>query len=141
MNKHHISLELNKVLALLTQYTSCEDARYMAEHLELYHDGKIAFCLIPLEVEHSCGVEEDDMEAVANFARNVEGVEFAVTLRTEFTGATKVSVRCAPGYNASAVCAAVGGGGHAAAAGARMDCSQSESKERILEILKEQGYM
>ncbi|MBR6567060.1 MAG: endonuclease MutS2 [Clostridia bacterium] len=34
MNKHHISLELNKVLALLTEYTTCEDARYMAEHLE-----------------------------------------------------------------------------------------------------------
>ena len=34
MNKHHISLELNKVLALLTEFTTCEDAKYLAEHLE-----------------------------------------------------------------------------------------------------------
>ena len=114
---------------------------YMAQNLELYAGGKVAFCLIPLEVEHNCGVQEDDMEAVSNFARNVEGVEFAVTMRTEFTGATKISVRCAPGYNASEVCAAVGGGGHAAAAGARMDCPQQQAKARFLEILKEKGYL
>ena len=41
----------------------------------------------------------------------------------------------------SAVCAAMGGGGHAAAAGARMNCSQEETKQRMLEILKEQGYL
>ncbi len=32
-NKHHIALELNKVLSLLADFTSCEDARYLAEHL------------------------------------------------------------------------------------------------------------
>lgn len=114
---------------------------YMAQNLELYHGGKIAICLIPLEVEHSCGVQEDDMDAVASFARNVEGVEFAATLRTELSGDTKISVRCAPGYDASAVCAALGGGGHAAAAGARVACPQTEARDRMLEILKEQGYL
>lgn len=132
---------INKKLFETNRLSRLKLDAYMAQHLELYKDGKIAFCLIPLEVEHSCGIQEDDMEAVSNFARNVEGVEFAVTLRTEFTGATKVSVRCAPGYNASNVCAAMGGGGHAAAAGARMNCSQEETKQRILEILCEQGYL
>lgn len=33
MNKHHIALELPKVLSRLSEFTSCEDARYMAEHL------------------------------------------------------------------------------------------------------------
>ncbi len=33
MNKHHNTLELNKVLTLLTKYTSCEDAKFEAEHL------------------------------------------------------------------------------------------------------------
>ncbi len=32
-NKHHIALELNKVLSKLADFTSCEDARYLAEHL------------------------------------------------------------------------------------------------------------
>lgn len=114
---------------------------YMTEHLELYGDGKIAFCLIPAEVERQCGIQEDDMESIATFARNVEGVELAVTMRTEASGDTKLSVRCAPGYNASALCAAFGGGGHAAAAGARTSCPQKEARERMLAVMKEQGYL
>ncbi len=34
MNKHYIALELPKVLCRLAEFTSCEDARYEAEHLE-----------------------------------------------------------------------------------------------------------
>ncbi len=34
MNKHHLSLELNKVLDLLTEYTTGEDARYLAQNLK-----------------------------------------------------------------------------------------------------------
>ena len=114
---------------------------YMTQNLELYRDGKIALCRIPLAVEHEFGVQEDDMENVSNFARNVEGVELAVTFRTETTGATKLSVRGAPGYDAAAICAAMGGGGHVAAAGARLECPQEEAHQRVLTVLREQGYL
>lgn len=114
---------------------------YMAQNLELFKGGTIALCRIPLEVEQGFGVQEDDLENVSNFARNVEGVELAVTFRTDLTGATKLSVRSAPGYDAAAVCAAMGGGGHTAAAGARLECGQEEAREKVLEILKEQGYL
>ncbi len=33
-NKHHIALELPKVLSRLSDFTSCEDARYLAENLK-----------------------------------------------------------------------------------------------------------
>ena len=114
---------------------------YMAQHLEVLNEGRVALCLLPLDVEHECGVTEDDMENVSNFARNVEGVKLAVTFRTELSGATKLSVRSAPGWNAAKVCAALGGGGHEAAAGARFDGTQAEARAKILEILKEQGYL
>ena len=114
---------------------------YMAEHLELLEGGTIALNRIPLEVEQALGIQEGDMENVSNFARNVEGVKLAVTFRTEFTGATKMSVRSAPGYNAAAVCAALGGGGHVAAAGARLECSQEQARLQMLAVLREQGYL
>ena len=114
---------------------------YMAQNLELHKDGKIALCRIPLSLEHELAVQEDDMENVSNFARNIEGVELAVTFRTDLTGATKLSVRSAPGYDAAAVCAALGGGGHKAAAGARVNCDQLEAREKVLEILKELEYL
>ena len=87
-------------------------------------------------MERETGVTEDDLEDVSNFARNVEGVQLAVTFRTVESGDTKLSVRSAPGYNAAAVCAALGGGGHAAAAGATLHCSQDEARVRVLQVLR-----
>lgn len=132
---------INKRLFETNRLSRLKLDAYLAQHLELYRDGRIALCLLPLEVEHECGVTEDDMENVSNFARNIEGVELAVTFRTDLSGATKLSVRSAPGYDAAAVCAAMGGGGHVAAAGARLDCPQAEAREKVLQILKEQGYL
>jgi len=114
---------------------------YMAQNLELHKQGKIALVRIPLSLEHELAVQEDDMENVSNFARNIEGVELAVTFRTDLTGATKLSVRSAPGYDASAVCAALGGGGHKAAAGARVNCDQLQAREKVLAVLEELGYL
>ena len=51
MNKHHISLELNKVLSLLTEFTTCEDARYMAEHLEPETNLHLAAALFTKELQ------------------------------------------------------------------------------------------
>lgn len=132
---------LNQMIFETRRLSRLKLESYMTEHLELYGGGRVAFCLIPAEVERKCGIQEDDMESVATFARNVEGVELAVTMRTEASGGTKLSVRCAPGYNASALCAAFGGGGHAAAAGARTACPQTEARDRMLAVMKEQGYL
>lgn len=132
---------INKALFETNRMSRLKLEAYLAQHLELHANGTIALALIPLEVEHECGVNEDDMESISNFARNVEGVQLAVTFRTDKAGATKLSVRSAPGYNASAVCAELGGGGHVAAAGAKVECDQAQAREKVLEILSQQGYL
>lgn len=132
---------INKVLFETNRMSRLKMEAYLAQHLEFHANGTIALALIPLEAEHECGVGEDDMESISNFARNVEGVQLAVTFRTDKTGATKLSVRSAPGYDASRVCAALGGGGHVAAAGAKVECDQAQAREKILEILSQQGYL
>ena len=81
------------------------------------------------------------MENVSNFALNVEGVKLAVTFRTDLTGATKLSARSVPGYDSAAVCAALGGGGHTGAAGARVRLDQAQARQRVLEILEQLGYL
>ena len=135
------SYAINMKLFETTRLPRLKLDAYMAQNLELHKEGKIALCRIPLSLEHELELQEDDMENVSNFARNIEGVELAVTFRTDLTGATKLSVRSAPGYDASAVCAALGGGGHKAAAGARVSCDQLEAREKVLDILKELGYL
>ena len=114
---------------------------YITEHLAFYAGGKLAIAAIPLEAEKSCGVTEDDMESVSTFARNIEGVCLAVTMRTLPDGQTKLSVRSAPGYDAAALCALFGGGGHKAAAGATLPMEQSGAKLAVENAFRQLGYL
>ena len=132
---------LNKALFETTRMCRLKVEGYLAQHLEFFAEGRIALALLPLEVEQACGVTEDDMVNISNFARNIEGVCLAATFRTEPDGATKISLRSAPGYHSELVSGALGGGGHAAAAGARVDCSQAEARAKVLEILENLGYL
>ena len=132
---------LNKALFETTRLCRLKVESYLADHLEFLAEGKVALALLPLEVERACGVTEDDLVNISNFARNIEGVMLAATFRTEPDGATKISLRSAPGYDSAAVSGVLGGGGHAAAAGVRVSANQAEAREMLLEVLKQQGYI
>ena len=92
---------INRQLFETTRLPRLRLNAYLAEHLELLQAGKIALCLIPREIERETAVTEDDLEDISNFPRNVEGVDLAVTFRTLDDGATKISIRSAPCYDAS----------------------------------------
>lgn len=135
------SYEINRIFFETKRLSRLRLEAYMAREMELFGGGIIALCRIPLEVERELGVDEDDTQNLANFIRNIEGVCMAITLRSDKDGFTKLSARSIPGYDVAKVCAELGGGGHAAAAGGRVRCTQEEAREKILSILKEQGYL
>lgn len=114
---------------------------YMAQHLELLREGRIALCRIPLEVERELGIREEDMENVSSFARNVEGVHMAATFRTTENGDTKLSLRSSPAYDVAQVAVALGGGGHKAAAGVTLHGNQALAREKLLAVLREQEIL
>ena len=51
----------------------------------------------------------------------------------------KISVRTSPNYNASEICARLGGGGHRAAAGASVDGGIEAARAAILDALRAEG--
>ena len=59
----------------------------------------------------------------------------AVTLRELEPGKVKISLRTGPRVNATKVCALLGGGGHAAAAGATLSATLSEAKQAVLQAI------
>lgn len=132
---------INKALFETVRLSRLKLNAYMAQHLELFREGKVAFCPITRAAEREAGVTEDDMEDVSNFARNIEGVELAVTFRTVENGDTKLSVRCSPRYDAAAITTALGGGGHRAAAGATIQADQRRARELVLNTLRQQGIL
>ena len=104
---------------------------WIAENTHFFGDGKLAVCAIPLSIEQDLGVNEDDMDNISGFPRSIEGVCMSATLRQTADGGIKVSVRAVPGYDASAVCAKFGGGGHKGAAGVSMRMPLSEAAKLI----------
>ena len=61
------------------------------------------------------------------------------TFRVNAPEGGKLSVRTSPAYNAAEYCAQLGGGGHAAAAGATVPGGIAEAKEAILRVLRTSG--
>ena len=105
---------------------------WLVENARFLQGGKAVVCALPLEVEKSLGVTEDDMENISGFPRSIEGVKVAATLRQEPSGLVKLSVRAVPGYDAAAICAKFGGGGHKGAAGASMDMTLEAAVEAVI---------
>ena len=122
--------ETNSLNRLKVQGWLTENARFLA-------DGKIVVCALPRTVEQALGVTEEDMENISGFPRSIEGVQIAATLREEPDGVIKLSVRAVPGYDAAAVCAKFGGGGHKGAAGASMRLSMEEAVQAVIAAMPE----
>ena len=110
---------------------------WMVEHGRFLADGRMAICPIPKAVEEQLGAGEDDMDNLSSFLRSVEGVELAATLRESDDGTVKLSLRAVPGIDCGAICARVGGGGHAGAAGGTMRMPLEQAASALTDAMLE----
>lgn len=110
---------------------------WIVDHMQLLRGGEMAICAIPRAVEDSIGVTQDDMDNISSFPRTVAGVCMAATLRETAEGGVKMSVRAVPGYDATLVAGAFGGGGHKGAAGAAMKQSLAEAVKAVEAVMLE----
>ena len=74
------------------------------------------------------------MGNLSSFIRSIEGVCLAGLLREAEDGA-KISLRAIPGWDAAAVCAMFGGGGHAGAAGGFIKLPLQEAAKALEEAM------
>lgn len=90
--------------------------------LELAVDGKLAFITITDEMVKAAKASWEDSEGVVNYARAIAGVECGILLTPAKGGGARVSLRSkGRAIHAGEVCAAFGGGGHAGAAGCKLE--------------------
>lgn len=87
------------------------------ESLKSYCDGKVAVICVTKAMLTECGTDKTALDAIKPITRQIEGVEIGITVKEEDSGAIGVSVRTSQSYDASAICANFGGGGHVRAAG------------------------
>ena len=124
--------ELNRILFETNSLKRLKLQGWIIEHLQFLQEGKVAICAIPRSVELEMELTEDDMENISGFPRSIEGVKIAATLRQQDSGEIKLSVRALPQYDANAICAQFGGGGHRGAAGATLHMSMDEAVAAVI---------
>lgn len=106
---------------------------YALSTLELYDKDRIA--VLSLKSEWQKVGNDTDTELFVNYARSLINTEVAVML-TETKEGVRVNLRAKNAYDVSAVARKLGGGGHKAAAGIRMNCTLKEAKKLLLENIK-----
>ena len=110
----------------------------LTESLELRDDGTTALVFLTRALMDKTGADEGDMDNISAFVGQIEGVRNGVTLKETLDGQVKVSLRTDPGeLNASQVCALLGGGGHAAAAGAMVKGSMAQVRQAVLDAMEQ----
>lgn len=103
--------------------------------IQIDEGGKLAWVSVPVEWITECGVCEDDMRDTVNCMLDFNGVEVAVMLKEVQVGTIKVSLRSKGLFEISEAAMALGGGGHAFAAGATVSGSLDDSRRRVLEVV------
>ena len=132
VNKHFFQTKSFKQLRLESMVLGSE---------VFFEDGKVCIGVISLADKASVDADDGDCEELASFAAAIEGVGCAATLRELSPGEWKASLRSVDTYaDSNRICGLLGGGGHAAAAGATVHGSLAEVRQvvyqAIMQVLK-----
>ena len=132
--------EINRIFFDTKSLSRLRLESYLTDSMEFFAGGTVCLCTIPDAVLQKLGATEDDIASISGFARSVEGVHIGITVREEDGGKKgKLSLRTDKHYDANALCSQLGGGGHAAAAGASVPGGMEAARAAILKVLTDNG--
>ncbi len=113
--------------------------RHALNSAEFHSDDRIATFSLPLDLVEKLKVLPEDNEGIIDHLRSVEGVEAAVFFEELPEGKVRVSARSKfPRIDVCKVCKQFDGGGHAMAAGARVDGTLTQVKNDFLKALSDE---
>jgi phosphoesterase RecJ-like protein len=99
-------------------------------------DGRLIHTAVLQEDFDQTGALPSDTEDMINLTLCVAGVEVAVILVWLSAGGYKISFRSRGSVDCSQLAAKFGGGGHKAAAGARIDAPIAEARQQVLDAVR-----
>ena len=108
----------------------------LIEGMDVYDGGEIVVAAVSLADMARLDATERDAEDIAAFLGQIEGVRTSVTIRELKGGECKMSVRTDQSLTATKVCALLGRGGHAAAAGCSVNGTVEEAKAAIMGAIR-----
>ena len=113
--------------------------RHALNTAEFHCDDRIATFSLPMDLVERLKVLPEDNEGIIDHLRSIEGVEAAVFFEELPEGKVRVSARSKfPRIDVCKVCKQFEGGGHAMAAGARVDGTLAQVKNDFLKALSDE---
>ena len=111
--------------------------RHMYNKFRLAHDNQIAYFWLKKSDYTRTGSTTDDSEGLIDHIRAIEPVVVAILFEEMEQGMTRISLRSkSPEVNVNEIAGTFGGGGHHAAAGARIEGTPPSVQRRVLKAVK-----
>lgn len=132
MEKGAEAAKINKLLFETDTKERLELEKRAMETLEYDYDGRVALIYITLDMLRGSGADDGELEGIASMPIRIKGVKAGITIKEKSPGVYKISVRTTDDVDASAICGALGGGGHRAAAGCQCEGTLAQAKAAIL---------
>jgi len=128
---------INRVMFDTKSRARIELERLALAGISFHYNGRVAVMAITNKMIADSGATENDLEGLPPLPRQIEGVWVGITLREQADGSYKVSMRTGQHANAAALCQLLGGGGHAAAAGCRIDLPLKDATAALVKLVGE----
>lgn len=126
--------EINRLMFDTKSKSLLEIEKRVLETAEFHFNDRCMLLTVTAAMQAETGCGGTELEGIAVISRSVEGVKVGITLKQTDDEQFKVSVRTFEPVDASAICKALGGGGHKAAAGASVKGTLDEVKQKVLTV-------
>lgn len=130
--------EINQVFFETKSRVYAALERLALDSMTMYFDDRLAVITITQAMFRITGANESECDRLSALPRQIEGVLVGVTLRETKDGNFKASIRTNGPLNAAVLAAKMGGGGHAKAAGCRIDGPLEKAMEVLLKSVSEE---
>jgi phosphoesterase RecJ-like protein len=118
-------------------YRRVELMRALLNTLQLSEDGRVAYWEMRDQTRIDLGLQPEDSEGLIDLIRAIRGVQLAVFFEELPDGKVRVSMRSKQrSLDVCKIAMQFGGGGHALAAGIRMNGPLEEAKPLVLEAIR-----
>lgn len=103
--------------------------------IRYFEGGRVAVITVPLSLVNSLpDVDSDDVGALSNIPRQIEGVDVGICIKEKKPGFYKISVRTDALLNAAKICETFGGGGHERAGGCAIEGTIEDVLDKIVKV-------
>jgi phosphoesterase RecJ-like protein len=101
-------------------------------------DGRLVWSALTIEMLQQTGATADLDDGLPSYLIDIQGAQIAALFKEHADGFPRVSLRTVHPYDAAAMAAHFGGGGHVRAAGFTFQGTLAEARQEVLAYLKQQ---